>query len=168
MTESILDDIPFELARLSAHFRRFSDRTLKEFHLKPQPIGMGSILYSLLEQDNCRVQTLVDQTQLPNGTVSYMLDQLENDGIINRIVDPEDGRARLIRLTAKGRRLHLKMFRRHERAMQFFQSVLSHEEMCTFHVIVTRLIEAFQKDGAAESAQKLAKVSRRAGSKTAP
>jgi DNA-binding MarR family transcriptional regulator len=83
-TESLLEDLPFYLARAAISFRRINDRTLREVGLKAQAPGVGSVLYALLEEDNCAVNSLVDRTHLPNGTLSGVLDRLEQEQIIER------------------------------------------------------------------------------------
>jgi DNA-binding MarR family transcriptional regulator len=143
-TASVLEDLPFHLARLQANFRRLRDRTLREEGLPPQPTGTGSILYSLLEQDDCLVKHLIDRTHLPNGTVTYILDHLEKEGLVERTTDARDGRARRIRLTGKGRSLHAKLLRRHERVMAVFRSALSPEEMETLKQLLARVTAAIQ------------------------
>jgi DNA-binding MarR family transcriptional regulator len=146
ITVSVLEDLPFYLARLQASFRRLRDRTLREEGLPPQPTGMGSVLYSLLEQDDCLVKHLIDRTHLPNGTVTYILDCLEKQGLVERTTDARDGRARRIRLTGKGRSVHAKLLRRHERVMAVFRSALSPEEMETLKQLLARVTAALQSD----------------------
>jgi DNA-binding MarR family transcriptional regulator len=40
-----------------------------------------------------------------SGTITHRLDRLEQQGLIRRIPNPDDGRGTLVELTAKGRRL---------------------------------------------------------------
>ena len=48
---------------------------------------------------------LADQLQITKQSVNDLLRHLEQHGYITRQHDPTDGRARIVRLTAKGRRL---------------------------------------------------------------
>ena len=48
---------------------------------------------------------LADQLQITKQSVNDLLGHLEQHGYITRQHDPTDGRARIVRLTAKGRRL---------------------------------------------------------------
>ncbi|HVC02510.1 MAG TPA: MarR family transcriptional regulator [Steroidobacteraceae bacterium] len=49
------------------------------------------------------------------GNVTGIADLLEKDGLVERIADPRDGRAALLRLTEPGRRRFRAMAGRHER-----------------------------------------------------
>jgi DNA-binding MarR family transcriptional regulator len=55
--------------------------------------------------DRQRPTELADQLQITKQSVNDLLGQLEERGYLSRDPDPNDGRARVVRLTAKGRRL---------------------------------------------------------------
>lgn len=55
--------------------------------------------------DRQRPSELAEQIQITRQSVNDLLGHLEQCGYINRVADPVDGRARVVRLTAKGRRL---------------------------------------------------------------
>ncbi len=48
-----------------------------------------------------RLTDLAEQAQVTKPTASYLVDQLEARGWVERVPDPTDGRARLVRLTAR-------------------------------------------------------------------
>ncbi len=48
-----------------------------------------------------------------NGNITGITDQLEKDGLVERLKDDSDRRSSLIRLTLKGRRYHRRMQRAH-------------------------------------------------------
>ncbi len=48
-----------------------------------------------------RLTDLAEQAQVTKPTASYLVDQLEARGWVQRVPDPTDGRARLVRLTAR-------------------------------------------------------------------
>ena len=45
---------------------------------------------------------LAEQAQVTKQTAGFLVDQLERAGYVERVPDPADGRARLIRLSARG------------------------------------------------------------------
>ncbi|MFT0533209.1 MarR family winged helix-turn-helix transcriptional regulator [Castellaniella hirudinis] len=49
-----------------------------------------------------------------NGNITGITDQLEKDGLVERLKDDSDRRSSLIRLTPKGKRYHRRMQRAHE------------------------------------------------------
>ena len=89
---------------------------------------MASVLHALAEGDNCPVSSLVKKTQLPNGTLTGLLDALEEDGRIERTDNPRDGRSWIIRLTPAGRAFCARLEERHKVVMSVFQDALTEEE----------------------------------------
>lgn len=135
----ILDDLPFHLARTALAFRRFNDRTLRTVGLKPQAPGIASVLHALDAVDDCTISCLVEQTHLPNGTLTGLLDALENGGCIERVRNPDDGRSRRIRLTSTGRKLSAKLRRRHELVMDVLRDVLTEAETVELKRLLARV-----------------------------
>lgn len=70
----------------------------------PQSTHMG-LIADLITSDGKRQQDLAISTIKDKGTVARSLKQLEDTGIIERSIDPEDRRQKIIHLTEKGRRL---------------------------------------------------------------
>jgi DNA-binding MarR family transcriptional regulator len=54
--------------------------------------------------DDARVTELAQLVQLSKPTVVYLVNDLERLGYVERVPDPDDGRAKLIRLTERGAR----------------------------------------------------------------
>src|SRR6476619_6761464 len=52
-----------------------------------------------------RLTDLAEQAQVTKQTASALVDRLENAGYVERVPDPTDGRARLVRLTDKAQAL---------------------------------------------------------------
>jgi len=127
-TGSVLEDLPFCLARATLAFRRFNDLTLRAIGLASLAPGAASILHALQEERSCTVNRLVEKTHLPNGTLTGLLDELEEDGYLARFSNPEDGRSWLVGLTTQGLRLCKKLQRRHSLVMEVFGETLTDAE----------------------------------------
>lgn len=56
-----------------------------------------------IDLDGTRLVVLADRARIPKQTALALVDGLEAAGYVQRVPDPSDGRARLIRLTARGR-----------------------------------------------------------------
>jgi DNA-binding MarR family transcriptional regulator len=60
--------------------------------------------------DGLRPSQLADQAGITKQSVNDLLGHLERQGYVRRVPDSDDGRARVIRLTAKGRRLEQRIY----------------------------------------------------------
>ncbi len=127
-TCSVLEDLPFCLARAALGFRRFNDQTLRAIGLPSLVPGAASVLHALQEEPRCTVNRLVERTHLPNGTLTGLLDELEEEGYLARFSNPEDGRSWLVGLTTSGLRLCGKLQRRHGMVMGIFGEALTDAE----------------------------------------
>lgn len=56
-----------------------------------------------IAEDGSRLTDLAEQAQVTKQTASLLIAALEREGLVERVADPVDGRARLIRLTSRGR-----------------------------------------------------------------
>jgi DNA-binding MarR family transcriptional regulator len=141
MTRPILDDLPFCLARATLGFRKFNDETLRAVGLDRLAPGLASVLHAVEELKVCTVNRLVEKTHVPNGTLTGLLDTLQDEGYVQRVPNPKDGRSWLIRLTKKGARLCAKLHERHRAAMEILSGVLTKKEMAE----LARLLEKVTK-----------------------
>lgn len=53
--------------------------------------------------DGSRVSDLAEQARVTKQTAAFLVEQLEKAGYVERVPDPTDGRARLVRLTTRAR-----------------------------------------------------------------
>ncbi len=58
-----------------------------------------------LGPDGSRVTDLADQARITKQSAASLVEQLEAAGYVERVPDPTDGRARLVRLTSRARRV---------------------------------------------------------------
>jgi DNA-binding MarR family transcriptional regulator len=58
-----------------------------------------------LSPNGIRITDLADQARVTKQTAGGLVDELERNGYVARKADPSDARARLVVLTAKGRRV---------------------------------------------------------------
>jgi DNA-binding MarR family transcriptional regulator len=98
------DELERELTRLLRRARATSTALAREVHPDLDAAGYV-VLQWLLErgEDGVRASDLAGSLQLHKSTASRAVAELERLGLIERAVDPADGRARLLRLSAHGR-----------------------------------------------------------------
>jgi DNA-binding MarR family transcriptional regulator len=60
------------------------------------------VIFQHVDPDGTRLTTLAERAQLTTPSIKYLVDALEDRGYVERVADPTDGRARLVRLTERG------------------------------------------------------------------
>lgn len=58
-----------------------------------------------ISPDGSRVSDLAEQARVTKQSAAFLVEQLEKAGYVERVPDPTDGRARLVRLTTRARRI---------------------------------------------------------------
>jgi DNA-binding MarR family transcriptional regulator len=80
-----------------------------------QPREYG-VLYALAgAEDGLRITDLIDDVLLTQAGVSRLVARLEKRGLVERLADPDDGRACRIVLTSEGRDAQRRLGRAHAR-----------------------------------------------------
>jgi len=95
-------------------------------------LGLGlsdfRVLEVLLHKGPLPVNAIGERIRLTSGSISIAIDRLEDKGLVERKDDPEDRRARIVHLTAEGRKLIACAFIEHAAAMEHATSGLSQAE----------------------------------------
>ncbi|TCO51742.1 DNA-binding MarR family transcriptional regulator [Kribbella antiqua] len=103
-SERLVADIEQQLSALFRRSRSASLRLARRVH--PEMDAAGYALISQIEPGTAsggvRASDVAQALGLDKSTVSRGITQLENLGLIERVGDPDDGRARLLRLTTVG------------------------------------------------------------------
>jgi len=99
-----------------------------------------AVLEVLLHKGPSPVNTIANLIGLTSGSGTTAIDRLEKRELVERRFTAEDRRARVVHLTANGRRLITKVFAKHEEDMEKAVEVLSPAER-------EQLIELLKKVG---------------------
>ena len=59
-------------------------------------------IFARIGPSGTRLSDLAAQAQVTKATAGFLVDQLERSGLVTRVPDPDDGRARLVTITDKG------------------------------------------------------------------
>src|SRR6266403_2678445 len=86
-------------------------------------------LEALLHKGPLTISQIQEKVLLASGSMTAAVDRLEKLGLIVRKASPSDRRARVVELTAEGKRLATSCFERHARDLEALMSPLSEKEM---------------------------------------
>jgi MarR family 2-MHQ and catechol resistance regulon transcriptional repressor len=101
-----------------------------ERHIDSLGLGFSdfAVLEYLLHKGPSPVNTIGAKIRLTSGSITAAVDRLERKGLVERRHDPADRRARIVHLTAPGRKLIACAFAAHESAMERAASGLTPAE----------------------------------------
>ena len=85
-------------------------------------------LEALLHKGPLTITEIQDKVRLASGSMTAAVDRLEKLGLVVRKSSPSDRRARVVELTAKGKRLAVSSFDRHAKDLEALMSALSEKE----------------------------------------
>src|SRR5436853_6041750 len=109
------------LQRLATHSIESSDVGLSDF----------AVMEMLLHKGPQPVNEIGRRIELTSGAITTAVDRLELRGLVTREAHETDRRARIVRLTARGKDEAVKVFRVHKTAMDSAASGLSKRERAT-------------------------------------
>jgi DNA-binding MarR family transcriptional regulator len=82
--------------------------------------------------------------------VTGLVDNLEASGLVERVPDPADRRATIVRVTAAGETAAARGRKVHEASLGELMGILSEEEMLQLRHLSTKLLRAVEEVSAAE------------------
>ena len=103
MRTNVEQDVGFLLAQA---LRRFNQRLLREFSARgfgEIRASYGSVLIPLFAKDGLRLAEVARRAGLSKQAITGIVKECEQDGLVLRERDPDDGRAFRLRLSGKGR-----------------------------------------------------------------
>lgn len=138
--ERVVGRAPIALAR---RFYQITLSVVAEVQQNSQlrPLEFG-VLIHLHERPGIDQNTLAERMALDRTSISGMVYHLEQLGLIERAVNGTDRRARELRLTAAGKRLHDRQLPRALAAQERILQVLTAPERRAFIDMLVRVIDA--------------------------
>ncbi|MFA6597615.1 MAG: MarR family transcriptional regulator [Ignavibacteriaceae bacterium] len=114
-----------KLARAYTTFSKKSLENIRSFHLtEPQ----FSVLESLGHLGPMTIGTLCTKQLVSGGNMTLVVDNLEKEGLVQRIYSKEDRRTIIVQLTPKGQLLFNEIFLQHAAHIEKLASVLTEKE----------------------------------------
>ncbi len=114
-----------KLARASATFAHLTDEHIRTFGLTAPQFGVLEVLGHL---GPLTLGELSRKRLVSGGNITCVIDNLEKEGLVERVPSSRDRRAIVAQLTPKGNQLFGDMFRKHAEFVAGLASVLTHEE----------------------------------------
>jgi MarR family transcriptional regulator, 2-MHQ and catechol-resistance regulon repressor len=127
------------LARLAERSIQSSDVCLSDF----------AVMEMLLHKGPQPVNEIGRRIELTSGAITTAVDRLESRGLVTREAHESDRRARIVRLTARGKEQAAKVFAGHKTAMDQAATALSKTERATL-IRLLRKLGTTARDSAAQ------------------
>ena len=84
-------------------YRAMNDRVIRAMREAGFDVTVAQArIAQRIAEDGSRLTDLAEQAQVTKQTASLLVTALEREGLVERVSDPADGRAHLIRFTQKG------------------------------------------------------------------
>lgn len=114
------------ILRASGSVTNMLKKDMRSYGVNPTEFMVLEVLYSLGEQP---IQVIGNKVLLASSSITYVIDQLEEKGIVERVQNKEDRRVTLVSLTEKGRQLMDDIFPQHSRVIKELFEGLTDEEL---------------------------------------
>ncbi|MCI0671049.1 MAG: MarR family winged helix-turn-helix transcriptional regulator [Myxococcaceae bacterium] len=126
------------LVMMKAHraLERLATRSIESLGFGLSDFG---VMEMLLHKGPQRVNDIGARIGLTSGAITTAVDRLESGGLVVREAHETDRRARVVRLTARGREQAVRVFAGHKRAMDLAASALSERESATLIQLLKKL-----------------------------
>ena len=130
------ESLGYLVSHLNVDLQNALDQSLKRYQLD---IKLWPVLFSLWQEEGVTQTMLSKRCDVANYTMTRLLDQLQQQGLITRHQDAENRRAFQIYLTDSGKALEQDLVREAERVNEAFLDNLAIEERETFLNLLNKI-----------------------------
>ena len=121
LSKSIQDKIKAEISQYKLNITEFS------------------VLEVLYHKEKRTIHQICDSILITSGSMTYVIDKLEQKGLLQRIACPNDRRVIHVVLTDDGKELINKIMPEHQELVDYMFGSLSHEEAETVVHLLTKV-----------------------------
>lgn len=125
-----------KLVRASSTFGKLTDENIQSFGLTEPQFG---VLECLGHLGPLTLGELCKKQLVSGGNITCVMDNLEKEGLVERIPSKEDRRAILAQLTSKGKKLFDEIFTKHAKYVAEIASVLTDKEQEELSALLKKL-----------------------------
>lgn len=124
------------LMRSSQHVQESIKRSISKFGLNTSEFGVLELLYHKGEQP---IQSIGKKILLASSSLTYVIDKLENKGLVHRNPCETDRRVIFTAITEEGKKMMDEIFPINEEDIVQIFSVLEPEELATYAELVKKV-----------------------------
>ncbi|WP_028767055.1 MarR family winged helix-turn-helix transcriptional regulator [Shewanella fidelis] len=124
------------VSHLNVDLQNALDQRLKRYELD---IKLWPVLFSLWQEEGVTQTALSKRCDVANYTMTRLLDQLQQQGLITRHQDADNRRAFQIYLTDSGKALEQDLVREAERVNEAFLEYLAVEERAQLLLLLNKI-----------------------------
>lgn len=132
------------LGRLRAHISRAHEATFQSHGLNGASFDLLATLLRSGPPYRLSPSELLDTMMITSGTMTNRIDQLEKQGLVERLPHPEDRRALLVALTDKGRTVVDAAVTDHVDNQHRLVETLTPEERVALDTLLKRYLATFE------------------------
>lgn len=132
------------LARLRTHLSREIDASLAAHGLNSSTFDVLATLRRSGEPFRLSPSDLMATMMVTSGTMTNRIDQLEKQGLVKRLPNPDDRRGLIVALTPKGRSLVDEAVTAHVANQERLMAALTAEERQAIDMLLRRHLAAFE------------------------
>lgn len=132
------------LARLRTHLSREIDSVLSAHGLNSSTFDVLATLRRSGEPFRLSPSDLMATMMVTSGTMTNRIDQLEKQGLVERLPNPDDRRGLIVALTPKGRALVDEAVTAHVANQERLMATLTVEERNALDTLLRRHLAAFE------------------------
>ncbi len=129
----------YSVSKSGVLFRSILEDSLKQYKLVAPQAGILHILNGYGEYNQ---NLLGQEMNIDKASMVKFIDGLEKSGLVKRTVDPNDRRAKLIALTAKGKTVQKKIFENHTSLEKEIFKDFTAQEVEVLRELMPRVLQA--------------------------
>lgn len=124
------------ISRANQAIQKHSAVTFKEGGLTT---AQFAVLEALYHKGTLTIQEIINSILSTGGNMTVVINNLEKEKLVERLVNPEDKRSSLIEITGKGKKIIEDIFPNHLQSLKEEFQVLTKEEKQTLIAILKKL-----------------------------
>ena len=131
--------LPFLIHACYQHIRSVTYKEFSSHGLELTP-EQWIVLVQLWEKDGQSQSALSEQTLRDAPTMSRILDTMQKSGLVTRVVDEQDARSRLVKLTRAGKALQPQLVPVAKRIVARLEQGISERDLETTHRTLAKML----------------------------